>query len=154
MEVFARHTGPWAGTNRFRLMPDDPPAESAATAEVVIRAGGNLAVLSYTWRHPVDGSQDGLLVLGQGAQDGSVVAFWGDSWHQKPGAAALAGERRDDSITVGYSYAEGWEWRITIDLASPDTLSLRMDNVVPASAAAGAGAPITYWAMAADLRRA
>ena len=58
-----------------------------------------------------------------------------------------------DSVRVGYSYAEGWAWWITLSFEGPEALTLRMDNVVPATAAAGGGEPSTYWAMAADLRR-
>src|SRR5512145_1460216 len=91
MQLLTRHAGMWAGTNRFRLMPDDPAAEASATAQLSLGAGGNLAVLAYTWRHPDDGAQDGLLVLGPDEAPGGVVALWGDSWHQKPAAKQLRG---------------------------------------------------------------
>ena len=113
MQALTRHAGLWAGTNRFRLMPDDPPAEADATAQLSLGAGGNVAVLAYTWTHPDDGAQDGLLVLGPDESAGGVVALWGDSWHQKPAAKQLRGATGHDTLTVGYAYAEGWERRIT-----------------------------------------
>jgi hypothetical protein len=152
MELLTRHAGTWTGTNRFRLMPDDPPAEGAATAEVSLGAGGNVAVLAYTWTHPDDGVQDGLLVLGPDESPGAVLALWGDSWHQKPAAKQLAGTADRDSLTVSYSYAEEWEWRIALSLDRPDLLRWRMDNVVPPSAA-GTAEAVTYWAMDGELRR-
>lgn len=155
MHLCADHRGSWVGTNRFRLMPDDAPAESEATAELSLGAGENVAVLRYSWAHPGDGVQEGVLMIGSGADPDVAVGLWGDSWHQKPGAAELRGSFADSSVTVGYSYAEGWEWRITISVEDPDVLRLRMDNVVPASASAASGAAegVTYWAMDAELRR-
>ena len=152
MQLLAEHTGAWAGSNRFRLMPDDPPAEAEAAAQLSLGAGGNLAALAYTWTHPDDGPQDGLLVLGADDIAGEVVAVWGDSWHQAPAAKQLRGATGDHSLTVGYSYAEGWEWRITLRADRPDVLRWRMDNVVPATAS-GTGEAVTYWAMDAELRR-
>ena len=49
MQALTRHAGLWAGTNRFRLMPEDPPAEADATARLSLGAGGNVAVQAYTW---------------------------------------------------------------------------------------------------------
>lgn len=153
MELLSGHAGSWLGTNRFRLMPDDHPAEATATAQLSMGARGNVAVIAYTWAHPADGEQEGLLVLGPGQEPDAVVALWGDSWHQKPAVTQLQGTIADGAITVSYAYAEGWEWRITITPDGPDGLHLRMDNVVPPSAAAGAGAALTYWAMDAELHR-
>jgi hypothetical protein len=146
------HAGTWTGTNRFRLMPDDAPAEGAATAQLSLGAGGNILVLAYTWTHPDDGAQDGLLVVGPDESPDGALALWGDSWHQKPAAKQLAGTTGHDSLTVGYAYAEGWEWRITLTADRPDTLRWRMDNVVPPSAA-GTAEAVTYWAMDAELHR-
>jgi hypothetical protein len=152
MNLLAQHVGVWTGTNRFRLMPDDPAAESDATVQLSLGAGGNLAVLAYTWAHPDDGPQDGVLVLGPDEEPGEVVALWGDSWHQQPAARTLRGTSHDRSLTVGYSYEEGWWWRITVTADQPDVLRWRMDNVVPATAS-GTGEEVTYWAMDAELRR-
>lgn len=152
MQLLARHSGDWTGTNRFRLMPEDAPAEADATARLSLGAGGNVAVLAYTWTHPDDGPQDGLLVLGPDEAPGEVVAQWGDSWHQSPAAKQLRGVTVDQSLTVGYSYAEGWEWRITLTVDQPDVLRWRMDNVVPA-AVSGADEEVAYWAMGGALRR-
>src|SRR5262245_22698818 len=153
MQLLTLHAGTWVGTNRFRLMPDDPPAEAEATAQLTLGAGGKLAVLAYTWTHAVDGPQDGLLTVGPGDVPGEVLALWGDSWHQKPAAARLRGSAGDDTLTVGFSYAEGWEWRITLTADQPDVLRWRMDNVVPPSPSRGPET-VTYWAMDAELHRA
>ena len=152
MQLLTGHVGMWTGTNRFRLMPDDPPAEAEAAAQLSLGAGGNLAVLAYTWRHPDDGAQDGLLVLGPDESPGGVVALWGDSWHQKPAAKQLRGSTDGTTLTIGYPYAEGWEWRITLSADRPDRLRWRMDNVVPPSVS-GTAEAVTYWAMDAELRR-
>jgi hypothetical protein len=152
MKLLAQHVGVWTGRNRFRLMPDDPAAESDAAAQLSMGAGGNLVVVAYTWSHPEDGPQDGLLVLGPDEQPGDLVALWGDSWHQQPAAKRLRGTTDDRSLTVAYSYSEGWAWRITLTAGEPDVLRWRMDNVVPATAS-GTGEEVTYWAMDGELRR-
>jgi hypothetical protein len=103
--------------------------------------------------HPDDGEQDGLLALGPAEEPGAVLALWGDSWHQKPTAAPLRGETGPASVTLSYTYAEGWEWRITLTAEGSDVLRWRMDNVVPSSSAAGAAGVLTYWSMDATLRR-
>ena len=151
MDVLREHEGSWEGTNRFRLRPDDEPGEGPATARLAIEAGG-VVVLAYAWTHPQDGPQEGTLTLGLGDEPGSALGLWGDSWHQKPAVAPLRGTVDDESVTVGYEYAEGWWWWITITPASSDLLRWQMDNVVPPSAS-GAAEPIRYWAMQAELRR-
>jgi hypothetical protein len=153
MNSLAEHQGSWTGTNGFRLMPTDQPHVAAATADVSAGAGGNLALIAYTWSHPEAGEQSGLLVIGPGEAPGTAVAFWGDSWHQAPTPKTLLGTADSGVVALGYSYAEGWEWRITVDAADAGSLRLRMDNVVPPSVAAQGDGPLAYWAMDADLRR-
>jgi hypothetical protein len=133
-------------------MPTDEPHSAPATAEVALAAGGNLTQVAYTWSHPQDGEQTGLLVLGQGEEPGAVVALWGDSWHQAPEPRWLTGREDQAVVSVGYEYAEGWEWTITVDSSDTGALRLRMDNVVPESAA-GEGQAGAYWAMEAVLHR-
>jgi hypothetical protein len=95
----------------------------------------------------------GLLVLGPGEEAGTVVALWGDSWHQAPSPKWLTGVIDDQVITVGYSYADEWEWTISVDATDSDSLRLRMNNVVPLSAVADDQSAGAYWAMQANLAR-
>ena len=44
-------------------MPGDALAELPATVTVTMAAGGHMALVAYTWEHPDDGPQDGLLVI-------------------------------------------------------------------------------------------
>ncbi|MEW1955975.1 hypothetical protein [Kineococcus sp. NPDC059986] len=133
----AEPTGAWTGENAFRLLPEDPPHAASATAAVQV--SGTMTTVGYTWEHPADGPQVGLLTLGPGPADEAatgapVVALWGDSWHQAPEARVLTGRVVDDGsgrreVTVGYEYAEReWRWEVVLTTA-PDTLELRMDNV-------------------------
>ena len=145
MRVFADHVGSWAGTNEFKLMPDDEPAAADFTADVSVAAGSNLVALSYTWSHPADGAQDGLLTVGLSEEPSIAVALWADSWHQSPTAAVMTGVLQGAVVTFTYEYAERWVWRTVLDATDPGALTLRMDNVVPD------GAP--YPAMLAALRR-
>jgi hypothetical protein len=151
IDAFAHAAGTWQGTNGFRLMPTDDLFTAPATATVALAAGGHLLTLGYTWRHPDDGEQQGLLVLGHGDDatgPAHATALWADSWHQQ---AARAVDGRADGETVGfeYDYGDGWRWRVTVTTTG-ETLALRMLNVVPESAAPSVGA---YEAMVMDLRR-
>jgi len=116
-------------------------------------AGGSLVTIAYTWSHPKDGAQDGLLVVGAADGPGAVAAFWGDSWHQSPTPQALGGIVNGDAITVGYDYETQWRWEITVDARDPESLRLRMDNVVPPDAAVEGTPAGPYPAMVMDLRR-
>ncbi|MEU1842161.1 hypothetical protein [Micromonospora sediminicola] len=153
--VLADATGSWIGTNGFRLMPADPLAESPATLTVATAAGGHLTTVSYSWAHPTDGPQDGLLVIAAGEEPGSLAAWWGDSWHQQPTAMTLAGTTGSvPEVELSAEYGGGWGWRITLDAADPTTVRLRMENVVPADQADPDTPAGPYPVMVADLRRA
>jgi hypothetical protein len=151
METLADHVGAWTGTNQFRLMPDDAFESSPATAQVSVAARGNLTTIAYTWSHPQDGSQEGLLVVAPSDEPHSVVTMWGDSWHQSPVPRVLEGAMESGRIVVSYEYGEEWRWQISIDATDPAALTIQMDNIVPASVAPDAAGP--YAAMVADLRR-
>lgn len=146
-------SGAWSGTNGFRLMPSDPFHEAPATAVVSVAAGRCMAAIAYTWSHPDDGDQDGLLVLGEADEPGGVTAFWGDSWHQSPTPRSCTGAIDGEVVTVGYEYEAGWRWQITVDPTDPATLRLRMDNVIPQDAVPEGVAAGSYPAMVTELRR-
>jgi hypothetical protein len=144
--------GAWTGTNGFRLMPADPMHDAPAAAEVSMRAGANLAAIAYTWSHPADGAQDGLLVVGAADDPDAVTAFWGDSWHQSPQPRVLDGTIDGGVIRGSYEYAPGWVWAIVVDPTDPDALRLEMTNAVPEDAETGRAAE-TYPVMVMGLRR-
>jgi hypothetical protein len=134
--VLSELVGAWAGTNGFRLMPTDPLRELPATATVSTAAGGHLTLVAYTWEHPDDGPQDGVLLVGStGEGEGNTVtATWGDSWHQKPAPLSLSGSRAaDGAVSLEAAYAGDWAWRILIEAGDDGELLLRMDNVIPES---------------------
>jgi hypothetical protein len=153
MITFAKHVGSWHGTNDFRLMPTDPFHSAPAGATVLRAAGGDLATITYNWAHPDDGEQSGQLVVGPAEEPGSVVAFWGDSWHQHPSPRLLLGTIEGSVLDVGYEYETDWWWRIIVDLSDEAALQLRMDNVVPGSAGNDEFAGGAYPAMIASLTR-
>ena len=112
-------------------MPSDPFAEFPARMTVSTAAGGHLVSVSYSWEHPDDGPQDGLVVIGTADDGGSVVAMWGDSWHQKPAPMILSGGRDTDvTIELEGDYGGGWRWRVKFD--ATDGFQMQMDNVIPA----------------------
>ena len=108
-------------------------------------------MIAYTWSHPKDGAQEGLLTIAPDEEAGRLIALWGDSWHQQPAGRALAGAIDGAVGTVGATYGGDWQWNIIVDASDPERLRVRMDNVVPESA--GAQSSGAYWAMDAELRR-
>ena|SRR5215471_7799003 len=145
--------GPWSGANGFRLMPSDPLADAPATAQVSTAAGGSLVAIAYTWSHPADGAQDGLLVVGAAEEPGAATALWADSWHQSPAARSLDGTVDGAVVTVGCDYGGGWRWQIIIDPTDAANLRLRMDNVIPPEAATSDKEAGPYPVMITELRR-
>ncbi len=130
--ILADLAGAWTGTNGFRLMPSDPQSELPATAALSSAAGGHLTVLTYTWQHPDDGPQDGLLLVAAAAEGDAVTATWGDSWHQKPDTMMLTGHRADDgAVSLEGSYAGDWAWQIQLATSEAGELRLQMNNVIP-----------------------
>ena len=148
---FARFTGTWTGTNGFRLMPDDDLFEAAARADVTTAAAGHDLVVRYTGVHPVDGAQDGVLLVGSPDDEGHVVAAWGDSWHQQPAIMVLEGTGTARGFEVAADYGSGWLWMITLDGGSDDGFTLTMHNVVPVDGATVAASAGPYAAMVAEL---
>jgi hypothetical protein len=153
--ILSAFAGSWAGTNGFRLMPGDPLAELPATMTVTMAAGGHLTSVAYTWEHPADGPQDGLLVISAIGDDGSLAAVWGDSWHQKPAPMSLpGGPGAGGTFEFRGDYGGGWGWRIVFDTGDSDTLRMRMDNVIPADHATADKAAGPYPVMVMGTRRA
>ncbi|MGK5444289.1 hypothetical protein ACSNN7_21070 [Micromonospora sp. URMC 105] len=153
--VLSDFAGSWTGTNGFRLMPHHPLAEYPATMTVTMAAGGHLTSVAYSWQHPDDGPQDGLLVIAAADEDGSLMAVWGDSWHQKPVPMSLpGGPGADGTMEFEGDYGDGWRWRIVFDTADPATPRMRMDNVIPAEHATAEMAAGPYPVMVMEVRRA
>ena len=113
-------------------MPTDPFAKFPARATVTTAAGGHLVSIAYGWEHPDDGPQDGLVVIGPADDGDSLVALWGDSWHQKPTPMTLSGSRgAGATLELEGEYGGGWRWRVRFDATDPDTFRMQMDNVIP-----------------------
>lgn len=153
MGILANHYGHWTGTNGFRLAPHEPFYEAAASARVASGAGGHLARVEYTWTHPEDGDREGLLLLGRGTGDNTLVALWADSWHQQPVPLIMAGQVEADLVwSVEAKYHHEWAWRIVVE-TPPGVLRITMDNIVPASGGTEGLPTGPYPAMLAELRR-
>jgi hypothetical protein len=128
--ILGRLAGAWQGTNGFRMMPTDDMLEAPATAVVTIAAGGYDVVVTYTWNHPQDGPQEGVLLIGSPDEERQAInAAWGDSWHQKPSLLVLSGRLAEGRVELIADYGGGWQW--TIGLEGDNPLVLTMHNVIP-----------------------
>jgi hypothetical protein len=136
-------------------MPTDEMTELAATAQVRLEAGGNLTSIAYTWQHPTDGPQEGLLVVGTFDDAGRLTALWADTWHQQPASMTLTGGPADErGLSLDAEYGGGWGWRINVQASGPDELTLGMENVIPSEHATDEAPAGPYPVMAMRLRRA
>lgn len=153
MKIFSDMSGAWRGQSGFRLMPADPFHEAPATAQVTLGAGGHLVCVSYTWQHPDDGPQEGMLTVGATDENTRLTALWADSWHQQPAPMLMHGAPGPHGIEVEAEYAEGWLWRIALNAGDPGTLRIGMDNVIPSAHATDEKAAGPYAVMAATLTR-
>jgi hypothetical protein len=118
-------------------------------------AGGNLVSIAYWWEHPNDGPQDGLVVIGPADVSDSIVAMWGDSWHQKPAPMMLSGSRRTDAVLeLEGDYGGGWRWRVRFDATDTESFRMQMDNVIPAEQATADIAAGPYPVMIMQTQRA
>jgi hypothetical protein len=152
--VVGQASGSWEGSNGFRLMPGDPLSEFPAAGTLSVGAGGYLGTLGYTWTHPEDGAQEGLLAFGIAGSDNAIVALWADSWHQHPEAKVCEGNLDEGGvISLDYEYGDGWRWQIVLDANKTDVLSLRMDNVIPPELATEEISAGPYVVMSMELRR-
>jgi hypothetical protein len=136
-------------------MPAEPLAEFPARATVSHGAGGHLVSIAYWWEHPDDGPQDGFMVIGPADEGGSLVAMWGDSWHQKPTPMLFSGSRgTGGALELEGDYGGGWRWRVTFDATDTDNFRMQMDNVIPAEYATAEKSAGPYPVMIMQTRRA
>ena len=152
-DSFGRLAGSWTGTNGFRLMPNDELSEAAATAKLTVAAGGYDLVVRYTWVHPDDGPQEGVMLVGSPDDDGRVTVAWGDSWHQKPPIRVMDGTLVDGVVDVSADYGGGWRWTISVAGRGEDQLALTMHNVIPGELATDDEPAGPYPVMVAAFQR-
>ena len=135
------------------MMPTDEFNQAPATATITTAAAGDVVVVTYTWEHPEDGPQDGVLLVGSpGEQARTVDGAWGDSWHQHPSILTLSGTMADDGrLEITAEYGGGWAW--TISLEGEEPLRLTMYNVIPAEQATDEIEAGPYPVMVTELRR-
>ncbi len=129
--------GAWDETSRLWLDPRGPGEASAATASVVLVAGGEFASIAYTWSFGGQ-PQDGLLLVRLSDGPSALGAVWVDSFHTSGGFMTFRDEvdpsgRR--SLYGTYAAQEGpaWGWRIALeeDDDADDGFRLAMWNVPP-----------------------
>ncbi len=134
------------------MMPGDDFDERPCTAELTSGAGGQSLLLTYTWEHPDDGPQDGVLLVGS-PPDGetAVSAAFGDSWHQHPGLMQFEGTSSGGRVELAAEYGGGWGWQIAV--GTGDQLTLTMSNVIPEEHATADAAAGPYLVMDATLQQ-
>lgn len=137
-ERLAALAGNWKGVNRLNLSwTPDPIKESASTASVSLRVGGQCLEIAYTWEYEGK-QQEGVIVLcGDDASD-SITAVWTDSWHSANVLMTCKGTVADSGrVNVkGHYKVEGhpdWGWRTEI-VPAGDSFKYLMFNVSPEGA--------------------
>ena len=115
-------------------MPNDEFDTADSTATLSVEAGGWATCLRYTWTHPEDGEQHGILLMASPDDNDLVEATLIDSWHQKPGPMNLVGTRIENTTSLHATYMETWGWNITVTLEDDQSVRMVMQNVVPEEA--------------------
>jgi hypothetical protein len=94
------------------------------------------------------------MIIGRGDEEGSLVALWGDSWHQKPAPRIFSGSQpTDQNLEFEADYGGGWRWRIILDATDEEQLRMEMQNVIPAEYATAEKAAGPYPVMIMQTRR-
>lgn len=142
------------GVGTFRMMPTDDFASGAASAAAAAHADGYALDVSYTWTHPQDGPQDGVLLVGSPSEEaggsggsgeqGQIEATWLDSWHCKPTPMHFTGRREQGTVTLETTYAGSWGWHIVLELDPAAGMRIVMRNVVPPQVAEGKDDPQAF----------
>ena len=93
-------------------------------------------------------------MIGPADQDGSLVALWGDSWHQKPAPMILSGIRATGAtLELEGDYGGGWRWRVIVESTDAENLRMQMDNVIPTEHATAEISAGPYPVMIMQTRR-
>lgn len=118
------HQGEWRGPNRLWLHGPDPERSDGQLV-----AGGRQ--LSYTWEFQGEAQTGTLSCAGP---LGSLEARFQDSFHAQDGMT-LHGAVQGARLRLFGTYPAGdgppWGWRIELDWADPEHLTLRMFNLPP-----------------------
>lgn len=125
---------PLTGRCGFRLMPLDELCDGPSSA-LLTPVGEQGFTLHYTWTHPTDGVQRGVVLVGGTGEEGRVEGSLFDTWHQQPGLMPLTGTRDGDRVALAGTYLEEWGWQVDVELGD-GAARMTMRNVVPASALA------------------
>jgi hypothetical protein len=132
---FSKLAGRWKGTNKLWLEPSSPVRESDSILVISLAGQGKFGNIQYTWAD--DGKpQDGLLIIGCPDQSQKARATWLDSWHMQDNFMVLDGSMDaigGFSVLGSYEAPPGpnWGWRISMEPQEPETLRLRMFNILP-----------------------
>lgn len=120
------HQGRFVGPNRLWLMPGTPAHVSEGSLEI---AGDRVLV---RWAHDGAAKEGEIVLAGPAA---SCRASFKDTFHAADGMVfhgAVSGRelRLYGTFSIGDGSPE-WGWRITLDWADPEHVTLRMFNVKP-----------------------
>ncbi len=134
LESIKRFAGSWSGPSSLWFEPDTPAFESVSTAVLGTVGGGKVVTFDYTWAHE-GAPQDGRILLA--VRPTGVHMAWCDSFHTDSDIMDLVGDGSADVVAASGTYSvpgpEVWGWRIELDTRTPDSLLLRMYNILPAS---------------------
>ncbi|MCE1178754.1 hypothetical protein ACQP1U_12505 [Actinomycetota bacterium] len=136
MAASTRHTlsdivGIWHGTNGFRMMPGEVFDEGPASAEIREVAGGAALVVDYTWQHPQEGEQHGVLVVGTASQSALSMHLL-DTFHQSEIPERFEGGQTGPARAEWFHDYGEWRWWVRVSMED-DRLVITMDNTVPES---------------------
>lgn len=132
--AFAAFTGTWAGSTKLYLEPGVVHSDDPIAASVHVVSGGYALLFGYVGSHG-EAPTNGTMVISYDEATGRHAMGWVDSFHSKT-LMCLSGDRAPDgAIAVQGTYDIGdgqtYGWHIELRLETPQSLALRMYNVMP-----------------------
>ncbi len=126
--------GQWQGTSRLILFPGDPERITPTTVEIAPFALATMCVVRYAWTY--DGApQEGQILASHIEETNTIEAVFLDTWHMAHKFMPMTGHFDDANTVLNGSYAvpesPDWGWRIVLEPAGADRLTLRMYNLTP-----------------------
>ena len=133
-EAFSAFTGTWSGTTKLYLEPGVMRSESPIAASVHVVSGGYALLFGYVGSHGEDRTAGTMLISYDEQADRHAIG-WVDSFHS-PALMCLSGDRpAGGGIEVQGTYDVGdgktYGWHIELQLQAPESIALRMYNVMP-----------------------
>jgi hypothetical protein len=127
--------GEWQGVNRTWFQPGVLADESPIQGVIRLLPGSRFVI--YEYRSSLQGSSfQGMTMYGFNAFTGQIDSAWADSFHMSSNLMLASGPCTANGFSVQGSYRDpsggpDWGWRTTVEICTPDRLTITAYNILP-----------------------